>query len=85
MFCMYFWPIIITVLILGVACVLFFMLPAIIDYEMSFLWVIAGFLALYIGAALYLSHSLPVWSQSDQSRVIQDNTAEVVVPDVIAK
>jgi hypothetical protein len=82
---MNFWPVIIVILILGVAVALFYVLPAVIDYEMSFLWIIAGFLILYIGAAVYLSYSLPALSQSEQSNVIQDTTTEVTVPDVIAK
>jgi hypothetical protein len=82
---MFFWPIVIALVTLAVACVLFFVLPEIIDYETSFLWVIAGFLILYVGAALYLSHSIPAWGQSDTSQVIQDQTTESTVTDVIAK
>jgi len=82
---MFFWPIVITVVTLVIACVLFFVLPEIIDYGMSFIWVAAGFLILYIGAALYLSHSIPAWGQSETSKVIQDQTTETTVLDVIAK
>ena len=76
---MYFWPIVITILMLAVACVLFYMLPEVIDQGASFLWIIAGFLVLYVGAALYLSHSIPALGQSDQSTVIQDQANTVTV------
>jgi hypothetical protein len=82
---MYFWPIVISIAVLAVAALLFMILPEIIDAGTSFLWVIAGFLVIYIGAALYLSHSIPAWGQTDQSNVVDDGTVESSVTDVISK
>lgn len=52
-------PIIISCLVLGLAVVLYYLLPAIIDFEMSFLWAAGIFFILYIGAAVYLSSVIP--------------------------
>jgi hypothetical protein len=51
--------IIIACLVMGLAIWLYFMLPAIIDFEMSFLWAVGVFLILYIGAAVYLTSVIP--------------------------
>lgn len=52
-------PVIIALLILAAAYVLFYLLPAIIDQDYSFLHVIAVFLIIYLAAAFYLSRNLP--------------------------
>lgn len=57
-------PLIVSLGILAIAYLLFRVLPEIIDFDRSFLWVIGGFLVLYIGAAVYVSHSLPALSQT---------------------
>ncbi|MBU1033053.1 MAG: hypothetical protein ABH820_04300 [Patescibacteria group bacterium] len=52
-------PIIIAVLVLIVAITIYHLLPAIIDYEMTFLWAVGIFFIFYIGAAIYLTHVVP--------------------------
>lgn len=78
---MYFWPILISLMVLAAAFVIFYMLPTIIEHEMSFLWVIAVFLLIYIGAAIYVSKSIPAWGQSEQTRLVDEELVAAEVTD----
>lgn len=82
----YLWPIIISLLVLGLAYVLFYMLPEITDFEMSFVWVIVGFLAVYIIAAVYLGFRLPSpFTANAASRNSQETISETVITDVTVR
>lgn len=76
------WPIIIAILVLGIAYVLFYMLPAVHDDGNSFLWIIAGFVLVYILAATYLGFRLPSPLAHAGTRTTQDALAETTVSDV---
>jgi hypothetical protein len=67
---MTFWPIVISLLVLGLAYLLFYFLPEIIDSGNSFLWVIGGFLVIYGGVAFYLSSSVPSPENFDKAEKI---------------
>lgn len=82
---LYIWPVVISLVVLVLAYVLFFVLPEIIDSGMSFIWVIGCFLLLYIGAALYLSHSMPAFGKTNATNVVSDGLVETTVTDVISK
>lgn len=80
-----YWPMIISLLILALAYILYRMLPEILDQEMSFLWVIGVFLLLYIGAAIYLSRSLPILGETDTVKTSSAEIIETEIPDVTVR
>lgn len=88
---MSFWPIIVGIAILAIAVILYHLLPAIIDFEMSFLWVIGIFLVFYVGAAVYLSYSIPAIgktltpSQQQAQNADPAKSTEISVEDRIVK
>lgn len=61
------WPIVIAFVITALAYGIFYFLPTVVDFGKSFLWIIAGFLLIYVGAAIYLSRSIPAIGGSSQS------------------
>lgn len=82
---LYVWPVVISLVVLIIAYALFYMLPEIIDSGMSFIWIIGCFLLLYVGAALYLSLSMPAFGKTNATNVISDGLVETTVTDVISK
>lgn len=85
MFNGYLLPIIVGLLILGVGYALFYMLPAVHDDGNSFLWIIGGFIILYIIAATYLGFKLPSPFAQAKTRNAQDTIPETTVTDVTVK
>lgn len=81
----YLWPIIIAIATLIIAYGIFYVLPAIHDDGNSFLWVIAGFLVVYLLAATYLGFRLPSPFAQAQLRTTQDALVETTIPDVTVK
>lgn len=55
----FFWPVVVSLLILAIAYLIFYVMKNILDFGSYFLYVIAGFLILYILAAIYVSKRLP--------------------------
>ena len=74
------WLIALAIIILIAAIVMYQMMPVIIDYEMSFIWIILGFLVVYVIAAFVLSHYIHGLSFM---RPGQSPTEEVYSPDVV--
>ncbi len=70
------WPVIISLIILAIATIIFFLLPAIIDFDMSFLWVVGLFILVYVGVAIYLSGHLTL-SPAPTQGSIPETTTEV--------
>jgi hypothetical protein len=73
------WPIVIAILILILAYVVFYVAPSILDFGKSFLFVIMGFLVIFIGAAMYVMYSLPVLGKMTTKMP----TTSISVPDVV--
>lgn len=80
-----FWPILVSLVILAIAYTLYRMMPEIIDGEMSMLWVTGAFLLIYIGAAVYLSYSIPAFGRSTAPTQTENGYEVITVEDVISR
>lgn len=81
------WPLAIASGVMLIAYLLYRMLPEIIDYENSILWITGIFLLVYIAAAYYLSRSLPSLrsTPSPTQAVTVESLTVVQVSDVISQ
>lgn len=80
-----FWPMLVSLSIMAIAYTLYRMLPEIIDYSMSFLWIVGGFLAVYIGAAIYLSWSLPALGSTGMQTKTENGAEIIQVEDIFSQ
>jgi hypothetical protein len=76
-------PLIVAVLILGLAYLVFYVAPAILDFGKSFMAVVVTFLILFIGAAFYVVSSLPGASSLFPTTHTSDTS--ISVSDVVVK
>jgi len=72
-------PIVIAIVILILAYVVFYVAPNVLDFGKSFIFVIAGFFLIFIGAAMYVMYSLPVLGKTTSKTPVTSLT----VPDVV--
>lgn len=77
-----FWPLLVTLLILGIGIALFYMVPVVNDQNKAILWVAFGFIVIYSGAAFYLSKSLPALSQAPTDSLSADGQS-ITISDVV--
>ncbi|MFH1077894.1 MAG: hypothetical protein V1745_01250 [Patescibacteria group bacterium] len=79
------WPIIISFLVLGVAYLLYRMLPEITEAGSGILWAAALFLVGYSIVAFVMSRSMPAWGTAMPSGAVQDGFTATEIKDVIVK
>lgn len=77
-----FWPILIAVLVLGLAYFIFHVIPDLLDFGKWFPVVIISFLLLFAGAYAYVVYKLPSISSMGKSKT-PSAPRTLTVPDVI--
>lgn len=75
-----FWPLFVALGVMALAYLLYRMLPEVVDHGSIFLWIIAAFLVVYVGAAFYLGRYLPKFDQPTKTAT-QENIDVVRTPD----
>ncbi|MFA5935375.1 MAG: hypothetical protein WC787_00750 [Patescibacteria group bacterium] len=79
------WPILLAIFILGLAYLVFYMAPVVLEFGKSFLIVIAAFLVLFAGAATYIMYSLPGIEQFSKTQKTSGGVSEIVVTDTVVR
>lgn len=77
-----FWPILVAILLLGLAYLIFTFGADMLDFGKWFSVVIIGFLLLFAAAAAYLVYKLPSLSSIGGTKT-SSTTKSLTVPDVI--
>jgi hypothetical protein len=72
-------PLLIAGLVLGLAYLVFYVAPVILDFGKSFMAVVFAFLLIFAGAAFYVMTSLPAIGSTSNS----GDVPSIVVSDVV--
>ncbi|MBU2612929.1 hypothetical protein KJ925_00525 [Patescibacteria group bacterium] len=77
------WPIVISLLVLGIAVLIYLMIPEVTEGGNGIIWAAAVFLIGYGVVAFVMTRSMPAWGTVSTSSVSQDGLVETEIPDVI--